>query len=220
MPVARRQRGRHPGARDASTRLSPGCGRQRRRRRAGDGTTIARELLVRTVTPAFVSIFDPEAAALAASAAPGSRLRLLIGGKCTNAAGAPLDVSARVISAHDGTFSESEPRHGGKTHYDMGRTAIVLAEGLTIQLHSQRVPPFSLKQIESCGLDPAVFRVIVAKGVNAPIAAYRAVCRSFIRVNTTGVTTADMTRADYQHRRRPLFPFEEIDADTPEPTKT
>jgi microcystin degradation protein MlrC len=44
--------------------------------------------------------------------------------------------------------------------------------------------------------------------VHAPVAAYSEVCPSFIRVNTPGVTTADLSRLMYRHRRRPLFPWE------------
>jgi microcystin degradation protein MlrC len=58
-------------------------------------------------------------------------------------------------------------------------------------------------------LDPAQFQVLVAKGVIAPVAAYAPICRELIRVNTPGVTTADMAALPYTHRRRPLFPFEE-----------
>jgi hypothetical protein len=29
-------------------------------------------------------------------------------------------------------------------------------------------------------------------------------------VNTPGVTTADMTTLPFRHRRRPMFPFEQI----------
>jgi len=68
--------------------------------------------------------------------------------------------------------------------------------------------PFSLAQLTSCGLDPRQFRVLVAKGVVAPIAAYQSVCDHFIRVNTPGVTTADLATLPYRRRRRPLFPFE------------
>jgi microcystin degradation protein MlrC len=68
--------------------------------------------------------------------------------------------------------------------------------------------PFSLAQLTSCGLNPAAFQIVVAKGVNAPIAAYAKVCRTFIRVDTPGFTTADMTKLDYRCRRRPMFPFE------------
>ena len=82
------------------------------------------------------------------------------------------------------------------------------AEGLTIVATERRMVPFSLSQLRACGIEPAKYRVLVAKGVNAPIAAYREVCRSFIRVDTPGVTAADMTTLDYHRRRRPMFPFE------------
>jgi microcystin degradation protein MlrC len=62
----------------------------------------------------------------------------------------------------------------------------------------------------SCGIEPTQYQVLVAKGVNAPIAAYQPVCRHILRVNTPGVTTADMTQLPFHHRRRPMFPFEEI----------
>ena len=52
--------------------------------------------------------------------------------------------------------------------------------------------------------------MIVAKGVNAPIAAYAPVCKTFIQVDTPGVTTAAMARLPFHHRRRPLFPFEPL----------
>jgi microcystin degradation protein MlrC len=50
--------------------------------------------------------------------------------------------------------------------------------------------------------------LLVAKGVNAPVAAYKEVCKHFIRVNTPGCTTADITQLTYRHRRRPMFPWE------------
>jgi len=58
-------------------------------------------------------------------------------------------------------------------------------------------------------VEPSKFRVLVAKGVHAPVAAYQPVCKALIRVNTPGVTCADMTALEYHHRRKPMFPFEE-----------
>ena len=75
-------------------------------------------------------------------------------------------------------------------------------------LTSQRMPPFSLQQLISCQLDPSSFQVLVAKGVNAPVAAYAPICSELIRVNTPGCTTADMNSLTFHNRRRPLFPFE------------
>jgi microcystin degradation protein MlrC len=93
----------------------------------------------------------------------------------------------------------------------MGEIAILrTGAGHIVMLTSMRVPPFSLNQITSFGIDPLQFDTIVAKGVNAPIAAYREVCPSILQVNTPGVTQADMKKFKYKKRRIPLFPFEDI----------
>ncbi len=76
-------------------------------------------------------------------------------------------------------------------------------------LTTRRIPPFSLSQFAACNLDPANFTIIVAKGVIAPLAAYRPIAKSFIHVDTPGATRADMTRLAYSHRRNPMFPFED-----------
>jgi len=43
----------------------------------------------------------------------------------------------------------------------------------------------------------------------APMSAYEPICRHVVRVNTPGVTCADMRQLDYRFRRRPMYPFEE-----------
>ena len=170
----------------------------------GDSTLIAQALDARGTGRAFVCLFDPPAVQRVADAQAGGTLELTVGRP-------PMRAIVTVRGIYDGRFTESQPRHGGKTSYDMGQTAIVETKnGLTIMLTSRRTPPFSLNQLRSCGLDPTSFRVLVAKGVNAPIAAYREVCNHFIRVNTPGVTTADMTTLEFGNRRRPMFPFEEL----------
>ncbi|MCA9165718.1 MAG: MlrC C-terminal domain-containing protein, partial [Planctomycetales bacterium] len=114
-----------------------------------------------------------------------------------------------VLGLYEGRFHEPQPRHGGFTNYDQGATAIARCNaGLTVMLTSRRMPPFSLRQLTSCGLEPTQFRILVAKGVNAPVAAYAPICPTLIRVNTPGSTTADLRHISYQNRRRPLFPLE------------
>jgi microcystin degradation protein MlrC len=75
-------------------------------------------------------------------------------------------------------------------------------------LTSRRVAPFSLGQLTSCNINPSAFQAIVTKGVHAPVAAYAAVTNLMLRVDTPGVTTADIGRLEYKNRRKPLFPFE------------
>jgi len=184
---------------------------------AADGTLLAEAIHRRQAGPAFVCLYDPESVGQAAAAGAGAELELVVGGKTDQLHGPPLQVRATVMSLHDGRFEEPEARHGGMRHFDQGRTAVVTTDsGLTIMLTSRRMVPFSLHQLTDFGVDPASFRLIVAKGVNAPIAAYAPVCPSLVRVNTPGVTTADLDQLTYYHRRRPMYPFEIETAWSPE----
>src|SRR5205814_1008356 len=116
----------------------------------------------------FVALFDPASAKKAIDAGPGSPIRLQMGGKTDALHGAPIDVEVVVRSIHDGKFAEMKVRHVGRAAYDMGQTAIVTTRsGMTLQLTTRRMVPFSLGQLTSCGIDPKAFDVIVAKGVHA-----------------------------------------------------
>ena len=177
---------------------------------AADGTLIAREIHRRGDTTAHVCLYDGESQALARQAGVGARLELSMGGKTDARHGEPLTAAVTVKSLHEGQFEESEVRHGGYTHFDMGPTAVVTTDsGLAITLTSLRTVPVSLGIVTSVGLDPAEYQILVAKGVHAPVAAYREVCTGLIRVNTPGATAADMRTFEYEHRRRPMYPFEE-----------
>jgi microcystin degradation protein MlrC len=177
----------------------------------GDGTVLIDALCKHQVASAFVCLHDPASVQLATKTGIGATLTMEMGGKTDPRQGTPLAATVRVRGIYDGHFSEHEPRHGGRTEYDMGTTAVVqLLQGPTVMLTSRRIAPFSLEQLRSCNVEPRDFQIIVAKGVHAPAAAYAPVCPTLIRVNTPGVTTADITRLDYRNRRRPMAPFEEI----------
>ena len=176
---------------------------------AGDGTALAAELQRRGDRKAFVCIYDPESVAAAEAAGVGTIRSFRIGGKTDRLHGDTLVLECRVLDLFDGRFYEPEVRHGGVQHYDQGRTALVESDrGVTFMLTSKRVAPVSIHQLTDFGIDPASFGCIVAKGVNAPLAAYREVCPSFIRVDTPGSTAAAMTGFHFRHRRRPMYPFE------------
>ena len=178
---------------------------------AADSTLIAHEIHRRGDTTACVCLYDPEAQQQARDAGVGSTIELAMGGKTDDRHGEPLRASVTVSSLHEGYFEESEVRHGGYTHFDMGPTAVVATEsGLTISLTTLRTVPVSLGVVTSIGLDPAAFQILVAKGVHAPVAAFEPVCTQLIRVNTGGATAADMRTFEHTYRRRPMYPFEEI----------
>lgn len=174
-----------------------------------DGTHLAHAIHARQMPRSLVILADPESVAQATQVGIGARYRFRAGGKTDDLHGSPLECDATILGLYDGKFEEPLPRHGGFTMLDQGPTAVVRTDaGLTLILTTKRMPPFSLRQITTFGIDPAEYHLLVAKGVNAPLAAYREVCNAFIRVNTPGCTTADILTLPYHHRRRPMFPFE------------
>lgn len=78
-------------------------------------------------------------------------------------------------------------------------------------------PPFSIAQVTRLGLDPSDFAAIVGKGVHSPKSTYAPYVTEMIMVDTPGTTSADLGTFDYQHRRRPLYPFEPDAVYPPEP---
>ena len=156
----------------------------------------------------YICLYDPTAVLQAEKYKKGEIFNLSIDG--INKDGRKqFVIKAKLLQINDGNFKEERPRHGGQVNYKMGKTAIVsTANGSVIMLTSLRTPPFSLQQLLSFDIDPGHFDAIVAKGVNAPVAAYSTVCPTIIQVNTPGVTQADMTMFKFHNRRRPLFPFE------------
>ncbi len=177
---------------------------------AADGTLIAHELLKRGEVKTFLCLYDPGSVERAVAAGVGARLTLEMGGKTDDRHGPPIRTEVRVQGIHEGRFTETAVRHGGRTAFYMGRTAVVTTDsGLTVSLTSLRTVPVSLGMMTSIGLDPTDFHVLIAKGVHAPTAAYAPVSKRLIRVDTPGATTADMRRFDFRYRRRPLYPFEE-----------
>ena len=175
----------------------------------GDGTWLAEAILRRKLPRSFVCLFDPESVERANSAGTSAKVRLNMGGKTDSLHGPTLDCEVTVKGLYDGQFEEKQPRHGGFAIMDQGPTAVVETDtGLTVMLTTRRMPPFSLRQLTTFGVEPQQYQFLVAKGVNAPLAAYREACRNFVRVNTRGCTSADLLSLAYHHRRRPMYPFE------------
>lgn len=175
----------------------------------GDGTLLALAMHERQLPKSFVCLCDPEAVAQAEAMGEWGTGSFRVGGKADRLHGPPLACEATVVGLFDGKFEEPQPRHGGFTQLDQGPTAVIRTDhGLTIMLTSRRMPPFSLRQLTAHGVLPEQHHLLVAKGVNAPVAAYKEVCKQFVRVSTPGVTTADIEQLHYNHRRRPMFPWE------------
>jgi microcystin degradation protein MlrC len=156
----------------------------------GDGTVLLRELLAQSATGAVVTLADREAACQAAAAGRGARLRALVGGKSDQRHGEPVPILGRVVRVTDGRYRAGGSWMTGR-EFEMGTTAVVEANGVTLALTERAVPPFHSEQLESLGVDPSEAAIIVAKGAVAWRAAYGAIAEEVIEVDTPGICPLD-----------------------------
>jgi microcystin degradation protein MlrC len=142
----------------------------------------------------LIVLADPVVVEQAFGAELGARLVTSVGGRMDPARHAPPFEDTFIVSRlSDGRFEEPEVRHGGYRFFDQGPTVVLDGvSGVTVIATTQRVAPLSLQQVVSQGLTPEEFAAIVIKGEHAPVAAYRQACSKLIRVNSPGVTSADL----------------------------
>jgi microcystin degradation protein MlrC len=176
---------------------------------AGDGTVLLEELLRQQANGFVVVVHAPAAVAKAQAVGVGGAFEATVGGAVDRLHGDPVHVCGTVKLLHDGKWTETEARHGGRRENDQGPTAVIdLGNGSTLVLNSFRTPPFSLGQLTSVGIDPKAARMIVVKAAVAYKAAYEPIAGEIIPVDTPGLTAINPARFTYTRIRRPLFPLE------------
>jgi microcystin degradation protein MlrC len=154
---------------------------------AGDGTVLLAEMLRQGSTGFVVCLYDPEAVAQCKQI--GERVRLCVGGKVDRHHGDPVEVEGVVRLLHDGVYTETAVRHGGKRINHMGPTALVEMPGDNwLSLTSLRHPPFSLGALTCLGLEPGRMRILVVKAAISYKAAYGPIGGAIIEAETPGVT--------------------------------
>ncbi|WP_270090451.1 M81 family metallopeptidase [Sphingobacterium sp. SYP-B4668] len=175
----------------------------------GNSSYLLDALEARGLTKACICIADPELVEYTKMFKQDEEFDLDLGKLNEHSRSQPYRV--HCVERKAGFFMEEAPRHGGQVRYDMGPVVLLKTViGNFILLTTLRVPPFSSKQLRVCDLALDELNWIVAKGVNAPIAAYRDICPIYFKVHTPGECNADATQFEYVFRRRPMIPFEKI----------
>lgn len=180
----------------------------------GNGTGVLRALIRRRIENAGVIVNDPEAMAALRGVAPGASATIAIGGKDNPFDAGPLMLAVTLVSQSDGRFDlEDLNSHlvaSQGRHIDMGPTAVVRHEGVTIMLTSRRTPPNDLGQWRSQGIDPETLSVIGIKAAVAHRRAYDPIQAASFTVATPGPCSSDPRMLPYQKLRRPIFPLDEV----------
>jgi len=181
---------------------------------AGDSTFILDELVKQKALGWVVVIADPAAVDAAVKAGIGGVFDMETGGKTDNMHGKPVRVRGKVKSMHDGSYIETEIRHGGGRYHRMGLVAVIEAEGSTdddknlLVVTTRRTSPNSIHQIQSLGIYPQRQRILVAKGTIAPRAAYEPVAAEIIAVDSPGSTVVNPARFTFRNVREKLWGIE------------
>lgn len=178
---------------------------------SGAGTWLLHGLAQAGDLKTFFCIHDPEAAASAIAAGADAPIRVALGGKAAvDRDGEPFDFVGRVKVIPPEQYEDKQARHGGRRIYQTGASALLESEDgrLHVLVTTLRSSPNSVGLMTNCGTHPRDYDVVVAKGVNAPLAAFDDTCSEFIKVNTRGAASADLSHFTYHHRRKPMYPFE------------
>jgi microcystin degradation protein MlrC len=92
---------------------------------AADSTLILVELLKQKADGWVIAIYDPESVEACVKAGIGATVSLMVGGKADKIHGPTLPITGRVRTLHDGTYEETERRHGGARYGNAGLSAVV-----------------------------------------------------------------------------------------------
>lgn len=168
----------------------------------GDSTFILERLLERRISNvALGCIWDPLAASIAFDVGLGAKLRLRVGGKCSEYSGRPLDleVTVRGVSAkhtQSGLLGHSEP---------FGKSAWLEAAGIDVVVTSLRNQVFSPDAFTGLGIDLAGKAAIVVKSSQHFYAKFNPLASRVLYVPTPG-GLRNASELVYRKRPRPFWP--------------
>ncbi|MCD6520867.1 MAG: M81 family metallopeptidase [Anaerolineae bacterium] len=178
----------------------------------GDGTALLHEILRQGVKSAFVTLWDPEAAQLAAEAGVGKEITLAVGGKSDPLYGPPAEITGRVRTITDGIYLNREGMgYSAGVIGNMGLSVRIDSGELTIVLNSIRTSPNNLMHAYAIGVYPQDYQMVICKGGLAFREAYKPpIVNSYIQSDTPGYSSCNLERFSFKKLPRPIFPLDDI----------
>lgn len=175
---------------------------------AGDCTATLRAMLDSKASfTAIYPVVSPLAAAQAHQAEVGEIIKVLIGGEIDNKWGAPLEIEAEVIALNLGEFTYVGGIWNGAVGR-MGPSALLRVRGIDILVTTFATYEWHGEQYRSMGLNPAKYKIIVAKNPMNYFMTYHDITNEFFIIDSPGPTPATCTALTYNKMQRPFFPFD------------
>lgn len=174
----------------------------------GDGTALLDALVRARAAGAVVTVVDPDVVHTARTIGEGGVVVAEVGGKSDPRYGRPVPIRGTVLRVCQSDFTYRGSYMTGR-RVESGWAALLDVGGVLLVLRERKVMPFDQEELRVLGIDPAQAPIIVVKSAIAWRAAYEAIARAVIEVDTPGVCAANLRTLPYRRVRRPVVPLDE-----------
>ncbi len=177
---------------------------------SGDTPELLRELVKRGASGAVACVWDPETVEKAQQIGLGNSGAFRIGGKATDAYGAPVEVEGTVGHLSDGHFVGEGPVVRGQP-VNCGPTARIDVGDLKIVVTSIRHAANDQGYFRVAGVEPQDQPLLMIKSRGHFRADFEPISHSIIEVDAPGAANPTLDRYTFNNVRRPIWP---LDPDT------
>mgnify|MGYP002624375890 CR=1 FL=1 len=172
---------------------------------SGDSNAILQGLLQSGFQKsALVPIIDAPAAQHAVQAGIGAEITVTLGGTRDPGRFTPLEVTAEVVSLHDGQFQYEDG-----TDANAGPTAVLRVGSITVLVTSRSIYVVGRNVFMAHGLDPRDFDVVVVKSPNGFRTWYEDIAARIVPVDVPGSTSANLHSLPFSKCIRPIWPLDD-----------
>ena len=176
----------------------------------GDSVHLLQAMMDKKIPDGALTIMvDPEAVAHAKQAGAGSKFKFAVGGKRDHLFSKPLEVSGQVMSLQPAKYVLSG--HWGNFPVDMGMSAAVKIDDVTLLLVEFAGPGSSPSMYRCVGLEPKDFKIVVVKSPAGFRADFEPFAAEIILSDCPGCASPRFSELPFRQINRPLWPLDEID---------
>jgi microcystin degradation protein MlrC len=174
----------------------------------GDTPALFRALLDAKprVPTVFGFFFDPDLVVRAHRDGEGATLDAKLGGRITDAFGAPIPVTARVLKLTDGRFRNLGPMEHNLP-VDLGKTALLEVEGIQVIVTERCQTPNDPGYFALHGIDLHKVRLLCVKAKNHFRAGFTPLTRAIIDVDCPGPASSNLRHYRFRHAPKTLYPL-------------
>jgi microcystin degradation protein MlrC len=176
-----------------------------------DATFALRWLVERDIADAALAFMhDPEVVRTAKRAGSGSTVQIKCGGKAGPLSGEPLDMTVKVLAAHDNYVHQFTQQSGPPVLRPAGDVAAVRCGSIDIVVSSRRCQCFTPSVFSDLGIDPRRKRLLVVKSAQHFYEGFSPIATEVIYMAAPGAVPPDPRFISYRRLdTRRLYPWNE-----------